>query len=91
MEFDWDEANIRHIARHNLYPEDVETAMKDKASLNFRVKRGPKRQRRYGRIGKAFNTIIAVIYEYRERKVRVVTARKSIASERSAYDRNRND
>lgn len=29
MEFDWDEANIRHIARHNLYPEDVETAMKD--------------------------------------------------------------
>jgi uncharacterized DUF497 family protein len=27
-EFDWDEANIRHIARHNVTPEEAEEAIK---------------------------------------------------------------
>lgn len=89
MEFDWDEANIRHIARHNLYPEDVEAAFDDSYACDIQVHRGPQKQRRYALIGQASHQLIVVIYERQEINIRVVTARKATRKEQRLYEQTR--
>jgi uncharacterized DUF497 family protein len=33
LEFDWDEANRKHIARHAVTPEEVEQALRTNPSI----------------------------------------------------------
>lgn len=88
MEFDWDDANISHIANHSLETEDAEDAVLDENALDFPAHRGPQGQRRVGVIGKTLmSKIIVVILEEREDKFRVVTARPATKKEQSLYDK----
>lgn len=88
MEFDWDDANISHIANHGLETEDAEDAVLDENALDFPAHRGPQGQRRVGVMGKTLmSKIIVVILEEREDKFRVVTARPATKKEQSLYDK----
>lgn len=87
MDFDWDQANIAHIALHNIDPEEAEEAVLDENALDFPAHRGPKGQRRFGVIGKALSErVLVVILEEREDRFRVVTARVTDKGERKLYE-----
>ncbi len=44
MEFDWDEDNLRHIAEHNVEPEEVEFVLRNPAlDLDYEIMHGEER------------------------------------------------
>lgn len=87
MEFDWDDANVAHLERHGIDPEEAEDAVLDEFALDFPAHRGPHGQRRFGVLGKALSgRILVLILEERGEKFRVVTARVAEVKERSSYD-----
>jgi uncharacterized protein len=64
MRFDWDSANLAHIALHKLDPDEAEDAVLDEDALDFPAHRGPKGQRRFGLIGKTLlGRVLVVILE----------------------------
>ena len=72
-EFDWDEANLRHIARHRVRPEEVEQVFSnDPMIVGAQDDQQEERSLCFGRTnaGKFFT----VIYTERKGKIRVVTA-----------------
>jgi hypothetical protein len=87
MDFDWDEANLDHIERHGIDPDEAEDAVLDEFALDFPVHRGPQGQSRFGVLGRALSRrVLVVILEERGERVRVVTARLATGEERSLYD-----
>ena len=69
--FDWDDANVDHIARHNIIPDEVEEIFTSKHFI-FRTRSG-----RYLALGKtAAGRYLTCIFERREYSgnIRVVTA-----------------
>jgi len=91
VEFDWDDANVAHLERHGIDPEESEDAVLDEFALDFPAHRGPRGQRRFGVLGKALSErILVVILEERGERVRVVTARVAEIEERSLYDQENN-
>ncbi|BDP43165.1 hypothetical protein DAETH_31340 [Deinococcus aetherius] len=86
-EFDWDFANLDHIARYKIEPEEAEEAVTDPAAvLANKVHRGPQGQRRIGIIGTTeAGRVLFVVLEPRRGKVRVVTALNASSEQRDAY------
>lgn len=85
--FRWDSANIDHIARHNLEPEDVEEALLDPNGINAAAYNTGS-ERRYGFIGATeTGRILYVLYTERGGELRVVTARDTDASQKRRYRR----
>ncbi len=83
MDFDWDEDNIAHIARHGVEPWEAEEAAMDPRRAPF-----PAHSGRVGLIGKTESgRVLVVILERRGRKWRVVTAREATSNEKRAYRR----
>jgi uncharacterized DUF497 family protein len=89
-EFDWDDANIAHIAEHEIDPSEAEEAiLGDAVYLGYSVKDG---EDRFMQIGETLaGRVLVVIYTPRNALTRVVTAwpanrayRKLYASERNA-------
>lgn len=87
MEFDWDFANLDHIARHKVEPEEAEEAVTDPAAIpGENVYRGSRGERRFGLIGATeAGRVLLVVLEKRGAKFRVVTAYTAGAEERAAY------
>lgn len=81
--FDWDAANIDHIARHGFTLEEVEEVF----GGPYKVRRS--REGRYVALGETFDGRLAyVVYERLGRRVvRVVTARDMKDWERRLYRR----
>ncbi|MBI6546141.1 MAG: BrnT family toxin [Cyanobacteria bacterium NC_groundwater_1444_Ag_S-0.65um_54_12] len=72
MEFDWDEANIEHIAAHDVEPEEAEAAFFGfRVPLKVRIVDGEQRQAFLGSVGER---ILLVAYTIRSNRVRVITA-----------------
>jgi uncharacterized protein len=45
IEFDWDEANIGHVARHGVHPEEAEQViLNDPVDLGMEIVEGEERQ-----------------------------------------------
>ena len=86
VEFDWDEANEDHIARHGIESAEAEEAATDPdrvAAPAYRSQRGEPRQ---GVTGKTEDgRILTLILTRRGALFRVVTAREATDSERTAY------
>jgi len=83
-EFEWDDGNVDHILRYDIYPEEAEEVF-----YRPYVRRTGDR---YTLLGQDRNgRYLTVICEVRSHptRVRVVTARLMDASERKAYDRQR--
>ncbi|MBU6430744.1 MAG: BrnT family toxin [Cyanobacteria bacterium REEB65] len=72
MEFEWDDANVDHIAEHDLSPEEAEaTFFGFRVTLKAQTIDGEKRLRFIGSVG---DRILFVVYTIRGESVRVVTA-----------------
>ncbi len=72
-DFEWDDANILHIARHNVTPDEVESALSGYTlETDFRVAGG---EERFTEIGiTAAGRFLGVTSTLRGDRVRVVTA-----------------
>ena len=72
-EFDWDEANIRHIARHQVTPEEAEqTIQNNPLDLGVETVNGEERFLNLGITSRGRLLVIATTM--RGVKIRVVTA-----------------
>ncbi|PNY80723.1 BrnT family toxin [Deinococcus koreensis] len=88
MDFDWDFANMEHIARHKVEPDEAEEAARDPDALPMHtIHRGPQGQPRYGLLGTTESgRLLYIVLEQRLGRARVVTARPATAEERQQYD-----
>jgi uncharacterized protein len=87
--FDWDDANIDHIAEHGVEPEEAEEALGDPRRVP-REAYNVAGERRRAVLGTTLNErVLFVVYTLRGRLTRVVTARDADESERRQYRRRR--
>jgi uncharacterized protein len=73
MEFDWDETNIAHVARHRVLPEEAEQViLNNPVDLGMEIVKG---EERYVNLGATVQgRVLLVVTTWRENRVRVVTA-----------------
>ena len=73
IEFDWDEANIGHVARHNVQPDETEEViLDDPVDLGMEIVEGEERYLNLGATSQ--DRVLLVVTTWREDRVRVVTA-----------------
>jgi hypothetical protein len=84
MYFDWDEANIAHIAEHNVLPSEAEEAVTGKPIyLNYQVKSD---EDRFMQIGEtSAGRVLVVVITPRNALTRVVTAFPANRAYRAFY------
>ncbi|HEV8037987.1 MAG TPA: BrnT family toxin [Bryobacteraceae bacterium] len=77
IEFDWDEANIGHVARHDVTPTEAEEViLNDPLDIGVQVIEG---EDRYVNLGSTRGgRVLLVVTAWREDRVRVVTALEPI-------------
>ena len=84
MEFDWDEANVSHIARHGITPRECEEAYRNGPMVIEHQKR--KREHRRLCLGETdVARLLTFVITEREGKIRFVTAYPMHASQREIY------
>lgn len=73
LDFDWDEANIEHVAGHNLSPAEIEQIFNhDERDIEYDIIGG---EQRWTAIGETdAGRVIIVVFTLRSEKIRVVTA-----------------
>jgi len=72
VEFNWDDANRGHMARHEVAPSDCEAAWNDPvATLDAGEVNGEKRWKTLGRSGERE---LIMIWTLRDEAIRIVTA-----------------
>lgn len=85
--FDWNDANVEHIAEHGIEPDEAEQALLDphrRAADAYDTAT----ERRWAVIGATeARRILYVVYTQRGSAIRVVTARDALARERRRYRR----
>ena len=73
IEFDWDEANVGHVARHGVTPEQAEQVIaNDPIDLGLEFVEGEERFLNLGQTNSA--RVLMVVTAFRGERVRVVTA-----------------
>jgi uncharacterized DUF497 family protein len=71
--FDWNKANIAHIARHNVLPHEAEEAYDNQpVYLDYTVEDGEERHREIGETRKS--RVLVIVSTIRGERVRIVTA-----------------
>ena len=72
-EFDWDEANIGHVARHSVLPEEAEQViLNDPVDLGVEIVEGEERHLNLG--ATAQGRVLLVVTTWREARIRIITA-----------------
>jgi uncharacterized DUF497 family protein len=85
VEFDWDEANTAHIARHGVRPEEAEEALTDPRRLVLRI-RSQRGEERWAALGTTeAGRILFVVFTRRRGRVRAITARDATPEEKRRY------
>ncbi|BDP44423.1 hypothetical protein DAETH_43920 (plasmid) [Deinococcus aetherius] len=88
MDFEWDDANEGHIARHGVTPEEAEEAVLDPDRVPVEAYQSPGGERRRAVVGQTNEgRYLFVVFVVRAGLLRVVTARETIPSERRRYRR----
>jgi uncharacterized DUF497 family protein len=84
LEFDWDAANIEHIARHEVRPEEArEALMNDPVETDYDVAEDEERWTSIGHTNKL--RILKLVWTLRGERVRVVTAVEATKGEAREY------
>jgi uncharacterized DUF497 family protein len=84
MPFDWDEANIAHIAEHGVLPSEAEEVVANSPlDLGYTIRNGEVRVRQAGET--SAGRILGVITTLRNGLTRVITAYPASRSLRAAY------
>src|SRR5271168_374726 len=87
MDFDWDSANIEHIARHDVTPEEAEQVIQnDPLDAPAELRNGEKRT---VHLGKTDAGRVLVVVTERNSMYRVVTARPAKKKERAFYSKHK--
>jgi uncharacterized DUF497 family protein len=74
MEFDWDQANISHIARHNVVPEEAEQVINNEPfDAGDEIRNGEYRTAHLG-VTDEGRILFVIVAKYGD-KMRVVSAR----------------
>jgi uncharacterized DUF497 family protein len=83
-EFDWDEANLAHIRRHNVTPEEAEGAVTiSPIEVDYQLRNGEKRIQMLGPTARG--RLLSVLITFRSGKIRVVTAFSATRRQQVAY------
>lgn len=83
--FDWDNANIDHIIRHNIIPLEVEDALIDPRRIGTSPRKLSE-EKRWAVLGSTSEgRILFVVFTRREGMIRVVTARDATEQEKRRY------
>ena len=87
MTYQWDDANLEHIARHNVEDFEAEEALEDPQGVSVDAySRGD--EKRYGFAGATeAGRILTIFYTFRSNTLRVVTARDAHPREKQRYRR----
>ncbi|MGH2345814.1 MAG: BrnT family toxin [Chloroflexota bacterium] len=84
-EFQWDEANVEHIARHGITPEEAEEAYLDENRRYLSIPRTSRETRR-ALLGKTEDgRILFLVYTLRLRYVRILSTRDATSPEKRQY------
>lgn len=85
MEFEWDEANVRHITRHAVRPEEAEQILlNDPLVVAVQLRQG---ERRVLSLGESdAGRLLTVVFTKRTGKIRIVTAHPMNRKQRAAYE-----
>lgn len=84
MEFDWDDANRQHIARHGISTEEAEEALQiDPLDADVQQRAGEQRILCFGRT--KLGRLLTVLYAERHGRVRVVTAYEMTKAQQRLY------
>ena len=72
MQFDWDESNLRHLARHHVSRPEFEQAMQnDPVFIEFNDETG---EPRWYAVGATVELrVLFLVYTFRDEKVRPIT------------------
>jgi uncharacterized DUF497 family protein len=84
MQFDWNTANVEHVARHSVTPEEAEQVIENNPiDIGLEIRKG---ESRFLHLGKT-NTgrVLFVVVTERNGVYRVVTARPATRKERAFY------
>jgi len=85
MPFDWDQANIRHIAKHRITPPEAEqVVLNNPIDLQFQISSGEERIAQLGET--SAGRILVVITTMRDESIRVVTAFPATKQLRNLYN-----
>jgi uncharacterized protein len=88
IEFDWDEANVAHIGRHDIHPDEAEQViLNDPLDLGMEIVEGEERYLNLGATSQG--RVLLVVTTWREDRVRVVTAFEPIRRLIQLYYRER--
>ncbi len=83
-EFEWDETKNRsNQEKHKISFEDAADVFNDQGRINYKSDRDG--ETRFKTIGKAYQSIIVVIYTTRKLLVRIISARRARKEERREY------
>jgi uncharacterized DUF497 family protein len=85
--FDWDDANIDHIARHHVRPEEAEEALTDQRRLGAPAYNVDDERRRAILGATADGRLLFVVFTIRRGLLRVVAARDATRAQRRRYKR----
>jgi hypothetical protein len=84
MEFDWDDANLKHITRHGIAPKEAEdTILIEPLETDLPELGGEHRVLCFGRTRSG--RLLTVLYTERRGKIRVVTAYKMTKRQQRMY------
>lgn len=85
LNFDWDDSNIAHIAKHDVTPEEAEeTILAEPVEYDFDP--GEQGEPRWTYLGEtATGRILFVVITIRDQKVRIVTALEPIKRVKVLY------
>jgi uncharacterized DUF497 family protein len=82
--FDWDEANITHIAKHNVTPEEAEQALlNDPADVERQTRWGEERLLQIGSTDAM--RLLGLVTTWRDDRTRVITAYPATPAQREFY------
>lgn len=83
--FDWDNANIEHIAEHDVSPEEAEEViLGDPLEMDFA--QSEMGEDRWNYIGETYQgQILQVVFTVRNEKVRVITAFEPTRQDKLLY------
>jgi uncharacterized protein len=87
--FEWDDANIDHVAEHDVEPHEAEEALSDPDRVRAEVYNKPNERRRAFTGVTEEGRLLTVVYTLRRGMIRVVTAREADERETRRYDRRR--
>lgn len=86
IEFEWDEDNVEHLARHGISPDEAEEALRAPTVRRRGGTRAPDRFRVLGRT--AAGRYLVLVYQMKAQGVvRPFTGRDMQAHEKEIYDR----